>query len=653
MIHFEENDMEDQKKTFQFKTEVKQFMNLIINSLYSNKEIFLRELISNASDAIDRLRFKAQTEPEILGEHAEFKIKITPDKTSQTLTISDNGIGMTYDEVVENIGTIAKSGTAAFMEALEKSKNQNTLAPELIGQFGVGFYSSFIVADKVTLITKAAGSPEAVRWESSGDGSYTIEPDKKSARGTDVILHLKPVEKEEQDFTDEWTIRHIVKKHSDFVSYPIVMDVAREVPKEDAAGQILDKNGKPIEGPKEKKIQEETLNSMKAIWVKDKKEVTEQDYTDFYSHISHDWNPPLDHIHLKLEGVTEYNALLYIPSKAPFDLFFPQRRHGIQLYCRRVFIMEDCKELIPEYLRFIKGVVDAPDLNLNISREILQQDALVRNIRKNLVKKILDTLEEMPPEKYEKFFNEFGALLKEGLHTDWANKDKLTRLARFKTTRSPEKWVSLDEYVKNMPPDQKEIYYITGENIGAIINSPHLEILKDKGYEVLLMTDPVDEFAIHSLQEFEGKKFKSAEKGDLGIQQVDDAKKQSFAPLFEKIKSCLKDKVKEVRPSSHLKDSLSCLSGEASDVSAYMEKLLKAAGQPIPDNKRILEININHPVLEKIQDIYKKNKNDELLADYSGLLLDLAVIGEGGKVENPSLFNKTIGELMAKAISLD
>ncbi|MCU0597897.1 MAG: molecular chaperone HtpG [Desulfobacterales bacterium] len=643
--------MEEKKITYQFKTEVKQFMNLIINSLYSNKEIFLRELISNASDAIDRLRFKSQTDPEISGDDTAYKIKVTPDKKNRSLMISDNGIGMTHDEVVENIGTIAKSGTAAFMEALEKSKNQNMLAPELIGQFGVGFYSSFIVADKVTLITRTAGSDSGVKWESSGDGTYTIETADKASRGTDVILHLKAVEKEEQDFTEEWTIRQIVKKHSDFVNYPVVMDVEREAAaKDDAAGQILDKDGKPIEGPKEKTVQEETLNSMKAIWAKDKKDVTDQDYNDFYSHISHDWNPPLEHIHLKMEGVTEYNALLYIPSKAPFDLFFPQRRHGIQLYCRRVFIMDDCKELIPEYLRFIKGVVDAPDLNLNISREILQQDALVRNIRKNLVKKILDTLEAMDSEKFEKFFNEFGSVLKEGLHTDWANKEKISKLARFKTTRSADKWVSLDDYVKNMPPDQSDIYYITGENITSIINSPHLEVLKDKGYEVLLMTDPVDEFAIHSLNEYEGKKFKSAEKGDLNIQKVDETKKESYAPLFEKIKSCLKDKVKEVRPSSHLKDSPSCLSGEASDASAYMEKLLKAAGQPIPDNKRILELNINHPVLEKIQDIFKKNKDDEALPDYSNLLLDLAVIGEGGKVENPSHFSKTIGELMAKAI---
>lgn len=644
--------MEKNKKTFHFKTEVKQFMNLIINSLYSNKEIFLRELISNASDAIDRLKFKAQTDPDILGTDAEYKIKITPDKGSQTLMVSDNGIGMTYEELVENIGTIAKSGTAAFIEALEKSKNQNVLAPELIGQFGVGFYSSFIVAEKVILVTRAAGSQIAVKWESSGDGSYTIEPYAKPSQGTDVILYLKLADKDEQDFTDEWTIRHIVKKHSDFVNYPIVMDVERESEdKEGADSKILDKNGKPIEGEKEKIIQEETLNSMKAIWVKDKKEVSEEEYNDFYSHISHDWNPPLEHIHLKLEGVTEYNALLYIPSKAPFDLFFPQRKHGIQLYCRRIFIMDDCKELIPEYLRFIKGVVDAPDLNLNISREILQQDALVRNIRKNLVKKVLDALESMEPEKYEKFFDEFGAVLKEGLHANWENKDKLTKLIRFKTTRSEGKWVSLADYAKNMNPEQKDIYYMTGENISQIINSPHLETLKDKGYEVLLMTDPVDEFVIHSLTEYEGKKFKSAEKGDLDIQKIDDAKKQSYASLFEKIKSHLQDKIKDVRPSSHLKDSMSCLSGDNSDISAYMEKLIKASGQPLPENKRILELNMNHPVIEKIQQIFEKNNQDEALRDYSNLLLDLAIIGESGKIENPSYFSKTIGDLMAKALS--
>ena len=637
------------KETYEFKTEVKQFMHLIINSLYSNKEIFLRELISNASDAVDRLNFKAQTDSTLLGDDTDYKIKITPDTDKKTLTISDNGIGMTYDEVVENIGTIAKSGTAAFMQALENSKSKDALTPELIGQFGVGFYSAFIVADKITLITRAAGEEAATRWESSGDGSYTIEPAEKDSRGTDVILSLRPVEKDEQDFTEQWTLRHIIKKHSDFVTYPIVMDVEKDEFETDADGkQVLDKDGKPVK--KGKKIEEETLNSMKAIWARDKKDVTEDEYKDFYTHISHDWNPPLAHLHLKLEGVTEYSALLYFPSQAPFDLFMPERKHGVQLYCRRVFIMDDCKELIPEYLRFIKGVVDAPDLNLNISREILQQDALVRNIRKNLVKKILDYLDQMAPEDYEKFYAEFGAVLKEGIHSDWANRDKIAKLARFKTTKSEGKWVSLEAYVKNMKPDQEDIYYITGDNLTAILNSPHLETLKEKDFEVLLMTDPVDEFVIQSMPEFEKKKFKSAEKGDLGLDTVDESKKETFSSLFDAIKSHLEDKVKDVKPSSHLRDSVSCLSGDTYDMSAYMEKLLKASGQPLPESKRILELNIAHPVMEKIQAIFEQNKEDASLKNYSSLLYDLAVVGEGGKIENPAQFNKLIGELMAKAL---
>ena len=637
------------KETYEFKTEVKQFMHLIINSLYSNKEIFLRELISNASDAVDRLNFKAQTDSTLLGDDTEYKIKITPDTDKKTLIISDNGIGMTYDEVVENIGTIAKSGTAAFMQALENSKSKDALTPELIGQFGVGFYSAFIVADKITLITRAAGEEAATRWESSGDGSYTIEPAEKDSRGTDVILSLRPVEKDEQDFTEQWTLRHIIKKHSDFVTYPIVMDVEKDEFETDADGkQVLDKDGKPVK--KGKKIEEETLNSMKAIWARDKKDVTEDEYKDFYTHISHDWNPPLAHLHLKLEGVTEYSALLYFPSQAPFDLFMPERKHGVQLYCRRVFIMDDCKELIPEYLRFIKGVVDAPDLNLNISREILQQDALVRNIRKNLVKKILDYLDQMAPEDYEKFYAEFGAVLKEGIHSDWANRDKIAKLARFKTTKSEGKWVSLEAYVKNMKPDQEDIYYITGDNLTAILNSPHLETLKEKDFEVLLMTDPVDEFVIQSMPEFEKKKFKSAEKGDLGLDTVDESKKKTFSSLFDAIKSHLEDKVKDVKPSSHLRDSVSCLSGDTYDMSAYMEKLLKASGQPLPESKRILELNIAHPVMEKIQAIFEQNKEDASLKNYSSLLYDLAVVGEGGKIENPAQFNKLIGELMAKAL---
>ncbi|MCF8112037.1 MAG: molecular chaperone HtpG [Desulfobacteraceae bacterium] len=637
--------MTPKTETYEFQTEVKQLLNIIINSLYSNREIFLRELISNSSDALDKISFEAQTDPDILGKDTELKIKIIPDKENQTLTVSDNGIGMTKEEVKDNLGTIARSGTAAFLEALEKSKKEEGLSPELIGQFGVGFYSAFIVADRITVVTRAAGEETATKWESAGDGSYTIEETEKPGRGTDVILKLSPKVREEDDYTEEWTIRRIVKRHSDFVRYPVVMDVEREE-------QETDENGQPVEGAEKKTVvREETLNSMKAIWAKNKNEITEEEYKDFYSHISHDWNPPLTHMHIKLEGVTEYTALLYIPSNAPFDLYHPERQHGVQLYSRRVFIMDNCRELLPEYLRFIRGVVDAPDLNLNISREMLQQDALVRNIRKNLVKKILENLEQMDEETYENFYNEFGAVLKEGIYSDADNRDRLTRLIRYKTTKSEGKWRSLKDYVNDMKPDQEHIYYITGDNMSAMLNSPHLEALKDRDYEVLLMTDPVDEFVVTSVTEFEGKALKSAEKGELDIDKEEEKQEtETYSDLFTKIQQHLDDKVKSVKPSSHLRNSVSCLSGDTYDMSAYMEKLLKASGQTVPESKRVLELNTSHPVLEKIRQIHENSQDDESLADYSHLLYDLAVIAEGGKIENPSRFNKMVGDLMASAI---
>ncbi len=636
--------MEGKVETRQFKTEVQQLMNVIINSLYSHREIFLRELISNASDAIDKLRFRAQMEPELLGDGAELKIKITPDKENMTLEIADNGIGMTHEEVVENIGTIAKSGTADFIASLGANNKQGAVTPELIGQFGLGFYSAFIVADKVTLITRTADSERGTKWESAGDGSYTIESVDKKTRGTTIILKLKKPENDEQDFTEEWTIRGTVKKHSDFVAYPIVMDVERTEP-------VLDAEGKPDESKTQKVIREETLNSMKAIWTKDKKEVTEEEHSEFYQHISHDWNPPLAHLHLKLEGTTEYNALLYIPSKIPFDLFTHEQKHGIQLYSKRVFIMENCKELMPQYLAFVKGVVDAPDLNLNVSREILQQDSLVRNIKKNLVKKILDLLASLEQEKYETFYAEFGHLFKAGISQDFENRDKIASLLRYKTTHSDGKYSSLADYVSRMKPDQKDIYYITGENLTSLLNSPHLERLKEKDLEVLLMTDPIDEWVIRDLHEFEKKTFKSAEKGDLELDKVDDKKKEEFSALFDFIKTSLDENIKEVKPSTHLKDSVACLSGDAFDMSAYMEKIMKASGQNVPRAKRVLELNMDHPLLAKIKSIYEKDKDDPALKEYTDLLFDMAVISEGGKLDNPSRFSKVIGDLLAGAIS--
>jgi len=644
--------MEHKKETHQFKAEVQKVLKLIINSLYSHPEIFLRELISNASDAIDKVRFKSQTEPGILGKDTEFRIKIIPDTKNRTITIEDNGIGMTYDEVVENIGTIAQSGTRAFLKAIEEMKKKDRIAPELIGQFGVGFYSSFIVAEKVTLVTKAAGAKTATKWESTGDGEYTIEETTKKGRGTSVTLKLKDKAEDEPDYTDEWTIRDVVKRHSDFVSYPIVMDVERQEPLPD--DEILkDKDNKPIGSTTRTVTKEETLNSMKAIWARSKSEVTEDEYTEFYKHISHDWNPPLEHLHIKFEGTTEYNALLYIPSKVPWDLTMRERKHGIHLYCKRVFIMDDCRELMPEYLSFIQGVVDAPDLNLNISREILQQDSLVRNIKKNLIKRLLDLLEGMDAEKYGQFYAEFGSILKIGIPTDHDNRDRISKLLRYQTTRSEGKLVSLGDYIARMQPGQEDIYYITGENAGTLLNSPHLERLKEKDLEVLLMTDPIDDWIVQTLRTYDGKKFTSTEKGDLDLGKVDDKKKSEFGDFFEFLKDELKDKVKDVKASTHLKDSLSCLSGEMYDISPYLEKFLKATGQKTEPVKRILEVNIDHPAVSNIKFRFEKNRKDPALKDYAVLLLDLAVISEGGRIDDPSQFSKTIGTLMAEAISVE
>ena len=633
-------------ETHEFKTEIKQLLHLIINSLYSNKEIFLRELISNASDAIDKLRFKAQTDEAILGDDGEFKITIKRDAIKNTLTVEDNGIGMTHDEVLENIGTIAKSGTNDFLAAMKQLNKESVLTPELIGQFGVGFYSSFIVADKITLLTKSADGGPAVRWESHGDGEFTIAEGEKDGRGTSITLELKKKEEDDPDFTDEWTIRNIVKQHSDFVAYPIVMDVEKDEPIPDNE-QLKDKNGKPIGETTRKVVKEEILNSMKAIWSRNKADVTDKEYEEFYQHISHDWNPPLEKLHVKMEGTTEYTALLYLPSKAPFDIFNPEFKHGVRLYCKRVFIMDDCKELMPEYFRFVKGVVDAPDLNLNVSREILQQDRLVRNIRRNLVKKLFDLLDGMEPENYEKFWEEFGAVLKVGVHTDFENKKKIADLLRYKTTKSDGKWKSLQQYVEGMQPDQKEIYYITGENMAALINSPLLEQLKSKNFEVLLMTDPIDEWVTQALNEYDGKKLKSAEKGDLDLDKVDEEQKGKYETLFKHIRAELEDTIKEVRPSTRLTDSVACLSGDTYDMSSYMEKILKSAGQPVPENKRTLELNMAHPVMAKILSLFEADKKDPKLNDFIRLLLDLAIIGEGGKVSDPSNFSKKVGNLMA------
>ena len=642
------------KETRRFETEIQKLLDLMINSLYSHKEIFLRELISNASDALDTLRFKAQTDQSLLEGDSDFKIKIEVDPKARSISVSDNGIGMTRDEVIEHIGTIAKSGTGKLLEAMAK-KDSEELSAELIGQFGVGFYSSFMVAERVVLTTRAAGSSEATRWESVGDGSYTIEDCDRKSRGTTVTLFLRPLEDGDQDFTQEWVIRSTIKKYSDFVTYPICMDVEREeVPK--------DKDGKPIEGAKPvKKVTEEVLNSMKPVWNKRKSEVTEEEYKEFYRHLSHDWTDPLEIIHINAEGKTEYNALMYIPSQAGMDLFIPEKKSGMQLYVKRIFIMDNCEELMPPYLRFIKGVVDSADLSLNVSREILQHDRLVAMIRKNLVKKVLGTLKDMlekDREKYLKFWQAFGPVVKEGIHYDYENQEALKDLLLFASTRDND-LTTLKEYCSRMPKDQKEIYYLTGSSREMLANSPHLEALKSKGYEVLLMTDPVDEWMLQGLTTYDKKPLKSVAKGEVSLLNDKEKKEaeeklkadeEQYASLLTFLKNTLREKIKDVKLSSRLTDSAVCLVADEHDLSASMERLLRAAGQEVPETKRILEVNPGHELVKVMFDLYKENPSDPRLTEYSELLLDQALLTEGSPIADPAKFSKLVAKLMVKAV---
>jgi molecular chaperone HtpG len=640
------------KSTKKFETEVQQLLDLVIHSLYSNKDIFLRELVSNASDAIDKIKFESHSNMDLLEGNADWKIKILPDKNAGTLTIRDNGIGMNRAEVEENIGTIARSGTRAFMNDI-KGKN---LAdnPELIGQFGVGFYASFMVADKVTLITRKSGDVNsACCWESTGDGSYTIEDCQKESRGTDITLHLKD---EMKEYLDEWKIRGIIKKYSDYVQYPIVMDITREEPVKGVDGKIIEGGG-TIE-----KTTEETLNSMKAIWTRPKSEISEEEYEEFYKHISHDYDKPFRTIHYSAEGTSEFKALVYIPSHKPFDLFMRDHKKGIHLYVKRVFITDNCEALVPDYLRFMKGVVDSSDLPLNVSREILQEDVQIKRIEKNLVGKILSTLaetKEKTPEEYLKFYQEFGPVLKEGIHFDFANKEKLQELVLFESsTTDAGGFVSLKEYVARMPENQKEIYFLTGPSRSGLENSPHLEIFRKKGFEVLYMTDPVDEWVVQALTEYDGKKLKAIDRGDLELDSEEEKKekevkqeeaKKQYQGVLDYIKEQLKEKVKEVRFSSRLTDSACCLVADQYGMNANMEKILKAMNQDVPESKRVLELNPDHPLMQVLNGLFEKDKDNPKLADYCGLLYDQALLTEGSPIPDPLRFTRLISELMVKA----
>lgn len=638
----------------EFQAEVKQLLDIVIHSLYSQKEIFLRELISNASDALDKRRFLGLSDKSVTEEN--LFIKIIPNEKDRTLTIQDNGIGMTKEEVTENIGTIAKSGTKAFIENLKKSDAKDN--PELIGQFGVGFYSSFIVADKVSLRTRKAGTDKAILWQSSGDGSYTLTDIEKDEAGTEIVLHLREIKTEDgdEDYTKEWTLKNLVKKYSDFITYPIKMDVKEEVKTE---GED-DKEKKEEE--KAYTTKEETLNSMKAIWTRPKSEVKQEEYNEFYKQISHDFTDPFDTITLSAEGTFEYKALVFVPSKRPFDLMYRDGKRGLSLYAKQIFIMSDCEKLLPEYLRFIKGIVDSSDLSLNVSRELLQQDRQILAIKKRLTKKVIDTLKSLKKndsEKYLKFWTEFGDVLKEGPSADYENANEIKELLLFKSSHSTE-LTSLEDYVTRMPEDQKEIYYIIGDSVASVENSPLLEAFKDKGYEVLYLVDKVDEFMMQGVMDYKEKKFKSVNKGDVDLKTEEEKKaskdkeekdKKTFSGLIESIQKNLSEDIKEVRLSNRLKSSAVCLVSDENEMTPQMEQMFKSMGQEVPKTKRILEINPDHQSIQTIQKIIDANKEDKKVSEYSNLLYNQALIAEGLPVSNPKELSNSISELIIAANS--
>ncbi len=626
-------------QAFEFKTEVKELLNLMIHSLYSHKEIFLRELISNASDAIDKARYESLTKSEISEAAGPWKIMVKRDKVAGTLTVSDNGIGMTKDEMVESLGTIAHSGTTDFLKALHERDVKDK--PELIGQFGVGFYSSFMVADKVTVISRKAGTSDhkAVSWQSAADGSFVVEDTEKDTVGTDVVLHLKD---EEKKYLEEWELRSVIRKYSDYIEYPIVMEIERD--KEDEKDK--DKRVKVTE--------EERINSGKAIWLKDKSEVQESEHKEFYRHISHDFGDPAKVIHYKAEGTSEFTALLYIPSKAPFGMFYKDYRIGPALYVKKVQIMDHCEQLIPEYLRFVKGVVDSSDLPLNVSREILQSNRHVETIKKNIVRKVLDTLAEMKKNDYPQyvgFYKEFGRVLKEGIHYDFSKKEQIADLLLFPSSKTgADASTTLQDYVGAMPAGQEDIYYITGKTYEEASKSPYLEAFREKDYEVLIMLDDIDDFIMGDLLEYKGKKLRSVVKGDIDLDKDAASKKEKakgeFEKLIEFVKEMLKDDVKDVRLSGRLKDSACCLVTEEGGLDPNMEKILRAMGQEVPQTKRVLEINPSHPLLETMKSILDKDGRAPVLKEYAELLHDEALLLEGSRPKDPTAFVKAISKLM-------
>ncbi|CAH9051398.1 Chaperone protein HtpG [Pseudoalteromonas holothuriae] len=628
-----------QKETLGFQTEVKQLLNLMIHSLYSNKEIFLRELVSNASDAADKLRFLALSNGDLYNGDADLRVRVSIDKDANTITISDNGIGMTRDEVISALGTIAKSGTAEFFQNLTGDQAQDS---QLIGQFGVGFYSAFIVADAVTVTTRKAGEETAVEWHSKGEGDYTIAEVSKDSRGTDIVLHLREDEKE---FLDDFRLRGIVTKYSDHISIPVEM-YKEPVPES--------------EGPEGEKIEAvpgewEAINRATALWTRDKSEISEEEYKEFYKHVGHDWEEPLTWAHNKVEGKTEYTSLLYIPKKAPFDMFNRERQSGLKLYVQRVFIMDDAEQFMPSYLRFVKGLLDSNDLPLNVSREILQDNKITQAIRKGCTSRVLKMLERMgknKAEEYQTFWNEFGQVIKEGPAEDATNKETIAKLLRFSSTHTDETTqnVSLEQYIERMKEGQDKIYYVVADSFEAAKSSPHLEIFRKKGIEVLLLADRVDEWMMSHLTEFAEKQFQSITRGDLDLGDLDDeeAKKaqeeseKEVEGLVERVKTVLADKVKEVRFTHRLTDSPACVVADEHDMSSQMQKLMESVGQAVPDSKPVFELNPEHQLVKHLN----VEQDEDKFAQWSEVLLDQALLAERGSLKDPAGFVTRLNKLM-------
>ena len=652
--------MTEHVEKLEFQAETHQLLELMIHSVYSNKDTFLRELISNASDALDKLRLLSYQDKDLEVDTADLHIELEVDKENRILTVRDNGVGMSRAEVVDLIGTLAKSGTAQLRKQLLEAKPDQA-AEELIGQFGIGFYSTFMVADKVTLTTRKAGESEATRWESqAGSSTYTIETLDSAPQGTAVSLHLMPADEDDHlfDYTQEWKLREIVKKYSDFIAWPIRMQVERTV----TEGEGEEKQEKTI-------LEDQTLNSQKALWTRPRSEVSDEEYKEFYKHVSHAWDDPLEIIPFKAEGTFEYQALLFIPSQAPFDLFMREHQRGVQLYVRRVFIMANCEELMPEYLRFVKGVVDAQDLSLNVSREILQQDRQIQAIRKRLVRKVLSTVKDLQQAEdktsYETFWREFGRVLKEGLLSDFDNRETLLQVSSFASTHSEDKPTTLADYVSRMAEGQDKIYYMTGESRRQIESSPHMEAFKAKGLEVLVLTDPVDEMWVGQVPEFDGKAFQSIAKGEVDLESEEEKKAseqlreqqdKDFGEVCTWLQKTLDESVKQVRLSSRLTTSPACLVGDVFDFTPQLERMYRASGQALPESKRILELNPAHPLVTGLREAYSKDKeaadagNSAELAETAELLYGTAVLAEGGELKDPARFAGILTDRLTRTL---